>query len=275
MRTLEHAFFAVPDFLSALPHACEGVSKDRLCTARIFRVFQFFRLEKQQTLDTTSLFPGNIIYIVWIMWNQQGNSEGWQPDSVQILKCIIEPLLVPGGDWAQLGQNKKSWGGNSGGQEHLVAVHQGRCISKCKSRQMEVEHMNQKGDNLGPHGHPGDGKNHSCYFITEVGSLRFLIVWGYCRKTASATAAEEDRMDLLWRIQCDFIASLAQGCSPVATMFGNTCRDFLIGVVVVLDLGALTLPRWCGVGWWCPARAWRQGVDLQVLVSNRCHTWQH
>lgn len=65
MRTLEHAFFAVPDFFSALPHACEGLSKDRLCTARIFRVFQSFRLEKQQTLDTTSLFPGNIIHSIY------------------------------------------------------------------------------------------------------------------------------------------------------------------------------------------------------------------
>ena len=41
---------------------------------------------------------------------------------------------------------------------------------------MEVEDMNQKGDNLGPNGNPGHGKNHVCYFITEVGSLRFLIV---------------------------------------------------------------------------------------------------
>lgn len=34
--------------------------------------------------------------------------------------------------------------------------------------------MNQKGDNLGPNGHPGHGKNHVWYFITEVGSLRFF-----------------------------------------------------------------------------------------------------
>lgn len=37
----------------------------------------------------------------------------------------------------------------------------------------------------------------------EQKELRWQQWWpGYCRKTASATAAEEDRMDLLWRIQC-------------------------------------------------------------------------
>lgn len=106
-----------------------------------------------------------------------------------------------------------------------------------------------------------------------MGSLRLPIVWGYCRKTASATAAEEDRMDLLWRIQCDFIASLAQGCSPVATMFGYTCRDFRIGVVVVLDLGALTKCYQGGVEWGDDAqpepedKVWTSRFWFQTVVT--------
>ncbi len=50
-------------------------------------------------------------------------------------------------------------------------------------------------------------------------------------------------------VTCCIIASLAQGCSPIAIMLGYTCWDFQIGVVVVLDLGVLMKCFQGGVEW--------------------------
>ena len=108
--------------------------------------------------------------------------------------------------------------------------------------------------------------------------LGLPIVWGYCRKTPSATAAEEDRMDLLWRIQCDLLyySILSTRLQP----YSDYAWIHLLRLSDRCGCGARSgctdemFPRWCGVGWWCPARVWRQGVHLPVLVSNGFHTWQ-
>lgn len=61
MRTLEHEFFAVPDFFLPYHTHVRAYVKTGSVLQGYSESFSLSGWKKQQTLDTTSLFPGNII----------------------------------------------------------------------------------------------------------------------------------------------------------------------------------------------------------------------